>query len=352
MLSGLAKVGYILVGAGIGIFGSSFILAYEFDKPVGEIEEFIPESEDDNEDNQDDGPEGDEVYSQNGQEGSSDIRNGRDGRGDSVRRGREGQDAGSGAYNGGEETHQEFQSNQTQILDYYKSPEGSIRDRRKGRHSKAKSSKAKDKSSKRSKRRKEFDKMREESNANLGTRYSKMFDADSDSTDKDMTDILHEVSSKTDTKDSYSQYKVRTYQMDEWVDDGPSDDSVDDYPPGEVDIYDEYNLERVEDNIEIYLDDNPNDFATLVWYQGDQTLCDDGEQIIPNPEEVIGEVAISRLLEGGPGADDGVIFVRNLKTCINYEVVLDMGCYSETVIGTFEARQSRLNNGGGKGGSS
>ena len=193
--------------------------------------------------------------------------------------------------------------------------------------------------------------MREEGNSNLGTRYSKMFGASSMKDEQEMTDILHAVSSKTDTKDSYSRYEKRAQQIDE-LDDSPSDDSVDEYPAGSIDIHDEYTLERVEKHIEIYIDDNPNDFVTLVWYQGDETLCDDGEQIIPNPEDVVGEVAIERLVEGGLGADDGVIFVHNLKTDIDYEIVLDMGCYSETVLGMFDERQSRRSNGGGKDGSS
>lgn len=338
MINGLAKAGYLLIGAGIGVFASSFVLSYEFDRAVGEIEEFIPEGDNDISDDQEDGSETSGLHSQDDSKNSNDIRNGRDTGG----RGTAGF-VGASDGDSGEEDHKEFQSNQAQILDYYKSSEGHIQD--KERRSKSSNS------SKRSKRRQEFDKMREEGYANLGTRYSKMFGSDSMENEQNMTDILHAVSSKTDTKDSYSQYERKARQMDEW-DDGPSDDSVDEYPPGEIDIHDEYTLERVEDHIEIYLDDNPNDFTTLVWYQGDETLCDDGEQIIPNPEDVVGEVAIERLVEGGPGADDGVIFVHNLKTCIDYELVLDMGCYSETVLGMFDERQSRRNNGGGRDGSS
>ena len=342
MLNGLAKAGYLLIGVGIGVFTSSFVLTYEFDKAVGEIEEFIPEGDNDISDDRDDGQEGRRVHSQDYQEDSKDIWNSREG--GEYRNGRGIDVNGASERDGREETHKEFQSNQAQILDYYRSSEKDISG--KGRRRKTNNS------SKRSKRRKEFDKMREEGNSNLGTRYSKMFGSDEMTDEQEMTDILHAVSSKTDTKDSYSRYERKARQMDEWENASPSDDSVDEYPPGEIDIHDEYTLERVEDHIEIYLDDNPNDFTTLVWYQGDETLCDDGEQIIPNPEDVVGDVAIERLLEGGPGADDGVIFIHNLKTCIDYELVLDMGCYSETVLGMFDERQSRRNNGGGRDGSS
>ena len=43
----LFKFGYLVMGTGIGLFASSYILAYEFRKPIGEIEEFISEDEND-----------------------------------------------------------------------------------------------------------------------------------------------------------------------------------------------------------------------------------------------------------------------------------------------------------------
>lgn len=129
---------------------------------------------------------------------------------------------------------------------------------------------------------------------------------------------------------------------------GDTDGDYDSYNLGDIPSDDEpvkiskseedYVLERVEDGMEIYLEENPQDFITLVFYAGDETLCDDREQLISNPEEVVGEVALERLVSGGAGAENGLIYVRNLKTMINYEVVLDEGKYSETVLGLFESR--------------
>lgn len=310
----LFKFGYLVMGTGIGLFASSYILAYEFRKPIGEIEEFI--SEDENDISNDSGsiPETEKGISGMDKFGSEkDISEGRDSAN---------QRRAEGGTDGREEDHKEFSANQTEILDYYRSNE---------RYSgKPKNSQRKEYS----KRRKEFDKMREEGNANLTTRYSKMYNSVNDESSKDdreMTDILHEVSSHTDSQDSYSKY------ANDISDDYPSDDDYDQYSEVETDIHDQYNLERVEENIEIYLDDNPQDFVTLIFYEGDLTLCDDGEQIIPDKEDVVGEVALTRLIEGGPGAENGIIFVRNLKTCIDYEVVLDAGSYSETVTGQFES---------------
>lgn len=118
---------------------------------------------------------------------------------------------------------------------------------------------------------------------------------------------------------------------------------TDDEPVDEVSD-DDLVRERVEEWTEIYLDENPQDFITLIFYVGDETLCDDREQLISNPEEVVGSVALERLVTGGPGAENGTIFVRNLKTMLNYEVVLDAGKYGETVLGIFE---NSLNKGDG-----
>lgn len=340
MIGKLLKVGYLFVGIGIGVFTSSIILEMELDKPVGEIEEFIPEDDANVSDNREASEEASELHQQDSEENRPDIWEGRARGSRNVRRNREPVNR-QGGRNGGEEVHQEFNASESQVLDYYTSDKVAY----KPESTRTAKKKHKGKVSKDSERRKEFDKMREEGNANLTRRYSKMFDSDDEKSDKDMTDILHEVSSKTDTQDSYSRY-----QDEEWTD-IPTDDFIDEYEPP-TDIYDEYVLERVEENIEIFLEDNPDDFVTLVWYQGDETLCDEDEQVIPNHEDVIGDVAVERLLENGPGADNGVIFVHNLKTCINYEVVLDMSCYAETVLGMFVENRNRLKNGGERNGSS
>ena len=138
---------------------------------------------------------------------------------------------------------------------------------------------------------------------------------------------------KTPKTDYKSMYERPTDKIADIVElpDSPSDDE-----PVEDDPDEDLVKERVEEWIEVYLDENPQEFIPLVFYMGDETLCDDREQLISNPEEVVGEASLLRLAEGGPGAENGVIFIRNLKTMLNYEVVLDAGKYSETVLGIFE----------------
>lgn len=146
------------------------------------------------------------------------------------------------------------------------------------------------------------------------TKYTKMYD----NAKSKVEDILQNISDDIDDEED----EIPDVPLDDIPDDSADDDLV---------------VERVGEWFEIYLDENPQDFISLVYYSGDDTLCDDREQLISNPEDVVGTVAIERLANGGPGAESGIIFVRNLKTMLNYEIILDVGKYSETVLGIFES---------------
>lgn len=151
---------------------------------------------------------------------------------------------------------------------------------------------------------------------------------------KEKRNLLPDIrTNKMDKTDYKSMYERATDKIKDIVElpESPLDDE-----PVEDDPDEDLVRERVEEWIEVYLDENPQEFIPLVFYMGDETLCDDREQLISNPEEVVGEASLVRLVEGGPGAENGVIFIRNLKTMLNYEVVLDAGKYSETVLGIFE----------------
>ena len=41
-ISGTVKVGWFLVGLGVGAFGATMLMKRELEKPIGEIEEYIP----------------------------------------------------------------------------------------------------------------------------------------------------------------------------------------------------------------------------------------------------------------------------------------------------------------------
>lgn len=291
----LAKIGYFLIGIGVGVLGTSVIYARELDRAVGEIEEYVPLEDRDNDISNN--STNDETNPESGQDGSrGDISKKVDGSGAKHRGDRD-----------GSSSNEEFQANQSDILNLYRNPtrhvEGSID---------KKSFEGNDAGLSRRPRTKP-----------KATRYSQMY--------KNNVDV-GEYQEPIDTS---------------VISEHPDDDEVYEEYPAEVDIYDEFNLERVEPDIEIFLEDNPQDFVTLIFYAGDNTLCDDGEQIVPDVSGTVGFVALERLIDGGPGAENGMIFVHNIRTSINYEVVLDAGKYSETVLGMFE---SRLNKEAGEGG--
>lgn len=299
----LANVGYLLVGTSIGAFVTTIIFEKELKKPIGEDVEYISMYDEDGNDisdtsqnwksNSESGESvskvsGDKERYSSGNSGSSRDGEGKSGHGSSV---------------GGE-----FGTDQNNVVHVYGQLEKDI-PQSLGKNSFINDAAWKDYETKRRTTR-EHDRP-----------YNKIY--------------------KSETRPSDMIKEVDTKMMDM---DSSSDDEVE-LPEFEQDIHDEYNLEKVEGNFEIFLGDNPQDFVTVIFYEGDNTLCDDGEQIIPYPEDVVGMVALNRLIEGGPGAENGVIFVRNIKTAINYEVVLDAGAYSQTVLGIFE---SHLNSDGGR----
>jgi len=336
----LAKVGYTLIGIGIGLFSSSFILEHELNKPVGDIEDYIPrEDRVDSENSKADRT----VLSQSDQEStannSKDIPQGRrssEGRGDRNRESGQGEDRG----------HTEFGSVQDDLYHFYKSPEGSLhksgvdRKRNSGGRSLVGKTDSSGSGSEDDQRRKEFEARRTENIQNMRNRYSKMYKSnDTTNSSSDMGDILHSVSERTNTRESYNSddYGPEYYDA---ITDHPEDDEPEDLSPFEIDIHDEYTLERIESCFEVFIGDNPRDFVSLTYYAGDYTLCDDGEQIIPDPEDVVGMAALNRLIVGGPGVENGVIFVHNMKTGIDYEVALDNRSYKETVAGLFDEKMS------------
>lgn len=255
-MNGLSKLGYFLMGVGVGGFIIKQVYEYELDKPIGEVEEYIPQEDEESEEDEEESDDSDKHVITN--------------------------DVSSGYVATAKDLFNHDVSN-------------TLTD---------------------SKMQFKRDKVK--------TNYSKMYIPRS------------EVPSET-------EIKVETEDVDDEI--VNLDDPrivIEDYPP-EDEVYLEDDTmeddilvrERVENKFEIYLDENPQDFIGLVYYELDQTLADDRDQIVPDPEDVIGHVAIDRLIEGGPGATEGVIYVRNLKTMLNYEVVLDSGSYQAKVLGLF-----------------
>lgn len=71
-----------------------------------------------------------------------------------------------------------------------------------------------------------------------------------------------------------------------------------------------------------------NENITLTWYAGDNILTDERHQIVPKPEEVVGELKF-----GHGSGDPNVCFIRNERLKAEYEVLRDPGSYQREVLG-------------------
>ena len=79
-VGGFVKAGWFLVGLGIGAFGATMLMKRELEKPIGEMEEYIPledregfEEFEDNSENGSDRDSHNDVRSRNGDDGQKDI---------------------------------------------------------------------------------------------------------------------------------------------------------------------------------------------------------------------------------------------------------------------------------------
>lgn len=82
-------------------------------------------------------------------------------------------------------------------------------------------------------------------------------------------------------------------------------------------------------SIEEYMQ-NENDWhqTNLTYYAGDDVLVDENDTPIPNKEKIVGE------LKFGHGSNDAnIVYIRNPKMSIEWEVVYDRGSYQEEVLG-------------------
>lgn len=76
----------------------------------------------------------------------------------------------------------------------------------------------------------------------------------------------------------------------------------------------------------------------LLYFEDDDTLVDDREQIVLNVEETVG---VKNLHQFGLGSkDQNVLYVRNEKLQCDIEVIRDKRSYSEVVLGIRPARES------------
>lgn len=75
------------------------------------------------------------------------------------------------------------------------------------------------------------------------------------------------------------------------------------------------------------------DKLTIYYYAGDDTLVDEGEEIIVDVRMTIGDQALDNFGNGSVNQD--IVYVRNERLSIDYEVVRVETSYSETVLGQY-----------------
>jgi hypothetical protein len=74
------------------------------------------------------------------------------------------------------------------------------------------------------------------------------------------------------------------------------------------------------------------DKITLSFYEDDEVLTDEGEEIIDDPVALVGEDALQSF--GVMSEDPEVVYVRNDNLQIDYEIIRLSKSYQETVMGT------------------
>ena len=80
---------------------------------------------------------------------------------------------------------------------------------------------------------------------------------------------------------------------------------------------------------EFFENEDDHSQVTVTYYKGDNILCDTDDTPIYDPETYVG-----RVLEFGKGSQDpNVVYIRNDRVGIDYEVLLDHGYYQVEVLG-------------------
>lgn len=80
--------------------------------------------------------------------------------------------------------------------------------------------------------------------------------------------------------------------------------------------------------------ESENQMVTLTWYEGDEVLADEKDAHIPDIDRVVGEDNLLRI--GYGSGDPNVLYVRNEKMEVDFEVVKNEGKYTEQVLGFIE----------------
>lgn len=90
-----------------------------------------------------------------------------------------------------------------------------------------------------------------------------------------------------------------------------------------------------------FMDDEPrHDKHTLTYYDGDDVLASDNDQVINNIAACVGEEFLVQF--GHRSGDKNLVYVRNERLRSDYEVALDPRSYSSAILGYTDKRSSAI----------
>jgi hypothetical protein len=93
-------------------------------------------------------------------------------------------------------------------------------------------------------------------------------------------------------------------------------------------------------SIREYMEDRDEyDKTTITYFEDDDVLCDEREEVIPNVEGTVGSTALTNF--GHLSEDKKIVYVRNERISTDFEIVRDTRSYAEVVLGFKEEKEVR-----------
>lgn len=163
---------------------------------------------------------------------------------------------------------------------------------------------------------------------------------------KNVREVVEEIKeSEEQEKKTYVDY-VKKYSPDEIVkdkyydmpypdvipdvidEDYHEDDSPPEDPPENDLLYEDPFVISREDFDDTY---SHFDKITITYYEDDDVLADEQDEVIPDIDAVVGYDSLGRF--GDMSDDDNIVYVRNGRLGSDYEIVLAQESYTESVLG-------------------
>lgn len=93
-------------------------------------------------------------------------------------------------------------------------------------------------------------------------------------------------------------------------------------------------------SVDEYMNDREEyDKNTVTYFEVDDVLVDEREQVIPDVDNTVGTDCLTKF--GHKSNDNKVVYVRNERLEADFEILLDTRSYSETVLGIREEKEIR-----------